>query len=963
MSNSQALVYLPSLRRGLARSIPDADPLKGPLPAAATLSPWVQVAGEKIQQSVKLRGPGHVTGLDPQAIRREVPRAGTTDFEPNLLPYIEFSAPELPWLFTPAAPGAKGQLRPWLVLIVVRRQEGVTFRRDGQGPLPTLTLSSPARLSAELPDLADSAAWAHVQSRVPIDQLEAAVVGNSAEVISRLICPRHLEDRASYLACLVPAFDVGVKAGLGEDPSSLTEASPAWDVKTLDTEGGSLTLPVYYSWSFRTGAAGDFEALCRRLKPDDSKGDVGAVPLDVTRPSDLLTAWTGKEPILQDFTGPLLSPGTTARAWDPTHQRWFQSQTRTLLDATAQRATVPQVPDAKYDPATDDPVVGPPLYGAWQANRFTVPPDDPKGKLSEDSWMRELNLNPALRATAGLGAQVVQKNQEALMASAWKQAEEAREANRALNQGRLAAEAGRSLARRVGKLEDAAALQLTRPLHTFVQVGNQSLAQNLRLSPVPNGLISPAFSRLARPGSTVARQFKRQSGGATLNTSLTTRFVSATRSNASEVEVKTLQYARYTRPAGTQVSDPTLEKEVKVEGTVLSSSSAKTSTTKTRPTAASTAQKTVVTSATPKVVATAPKGTTNSVKTTAKSVSSTSVSKDVSSAATHVRAALDPLPAIRARLLSRMPALVTLWKEQGVAGAELPTRLRIQPKFVDPLFWELRALGTEFVLPGAGTVPNNRVRVLKVDNRFVAAFLAGANHEMSRELLWREFPTDLGNTFFHRFWDTGEEGGADISDIHRWSDKGLAAQVTGTTADAENVSVVLIRGDLIRRYPTVQIYLVKAGWATDGGSSRTPDLNTALDPIFSGALDEGTLVLGFNKGLKALKGDKNGAKTAENAGYFVVIEEAPTEARFGLDAAAKDGSDLTRGATSWDGLTWGHLAAKADETVDFIVANKTLPGRTKASLSNVTWGYNAAHMARILFQKPFRLLVHADELL
>ena len=39
--------------------------------------------------------------------------------------------------------------------------------------------------------------------------------------------------------------------------------------------------------------------------------------------------------------------------------------------------------------------------------------------------------------------------------------------------------------------------------------------------------------------------------------------------------------------------------------------------------------------------------------------------------------------------------------------------------------------------------------------------MVGLNHELSRELLWREFPADLQGTYFQRFWNTRGSAGSD----------------------------------------------------------------------------------------------------------------------------------------------------------------------------------------------------------
>ena len=104
-------------------------------------------------------GPGDVVGIDPRAVLRTDPLARTADFEPNYLACIEFDNPDFPWLFTPAAAGANGRLRPWLVLVVAAAERG-------RASCARAASCRCRRLDApvgELPDLAESWAWAHAQ--------------------------------------------------------------------------------------------------------------------------------------------------------------------------------------------------------------------------------------------------------------------------------------------------------------------------------------------------------------------------------------------------------------------------------------------------------------------------------------------------------------------------------------------------------------------------------------------------------------------------------------------------------------------------------------------------------------------------------------------------------------------------------------------------------------------------------
>ena len=146
-STAANLSFLPWVRQGAAGAIAAVDTLgpkqrrgRRPVGRRSTVNnaPLPAVP-------VRLRGPADVVGIDAHQVVRTDPRPGTSDFEPNCFPSIEFDRADFPWLFTPARADANAQLRPWLCLVVVRKQDGVqlTSRRDA--PLPTLQIAAPAK--------------------------------------------------------------------------------------------------------------------------------------------------------------------------------------------------------------------------------------------------------------------------------------------------------------------------------------------------------------------------------------------------------------------------------------------------------------------------------------------------------------------------------------------------------------------------------------------------------------------------------------------------------------------------------------------------------------------------------------------------------------------------------------------------------------------------------------------------
>ncbi|HZC98815.1 MAG TPA: hypothetical protein VFA46_01040, partial [Actinomycetes bacterium] len=277
-----AYTFLPWVQRGLARAIPVADEPGAGLTGRVTLPVTLRVEGAgEVRMDVRLYGPGDVTGLDPRQVVRTDPRPGVTSFEDVYLAAVEFARADLPWLFTPATAGAAGRLRPWLCLVVVRRQEGVRLDPNPAGPLPVLEITAPARAAEELPDLAQSWAWAHAQiSGLTAGQAPADILRDAPQrATSRLLCPRRLQAGVPYLACVVPTFALGVKAGLGQPVEAIEQGrlASAW---TLDGAPDPLRLPVYHWWEFATGPAGSFETLVRRIRPR-------ALPPESMRPAGL----------------------------------------------------------------------------------------------------------------------------------------------------------------------------------------------------------------------------------------------------------------------------------------------------------------------------------------------------------------------------------------------------------------------------------------------------------------------------------------------------------------------------------------------------------------------------------------------------------------------------------------------------------------------------------------------------
>jgi hypothetical protein len=293
------------------------------------------------------------------------------------------------------------------------------------------------------------------------------------------------------LACLVPAFDAGVVRGLGHVPSP-APLRPAW------TDQDSVTLPVYFHWEFGTGPAGDFESLVRRLQPfivesGDGAPTVGTVKMHIGAAGGPVDLPAGHPKRVLEMDGALraLQQEDGRIAEIPGD---FQQALGDLLDSIAD--------SSGSDP--DDGAVGPPLYGAWPANRFSVA-DDAGG------WFGEVNLDPRARVAAGLGAEVVRREQEDLMSACWEQVGAVIKANALLSRSRLSIEASTSFhARTLEQLSPEGALALAEPLADRTPMAGVTVKAAMAPTSLPDATVDPAMRRLLAPTNRFVRKSARR---------------------------------------------------------------------------------------------------------------------------------------------------------------------------------------------------------------------------------------------------------------------------------------------------------------------------------------------------------------------------------------------------------------------------------------------------------------------
>jgi hypothetical protein len=947
--SSANYVFLPWVRQGAASGIQTPDGLNQNQAGVVSVPVKLQInsnTNNDIDRQVRLHGPGDVTGIDAQQVVRTEPRHLATDFEPNYFPAIEFDSPDFPWLFTPAKANAAGRLRPWLCLIVVRKQEGVSLRSDRNLLLPILEIKAPAQPQNELPDLAESWVWAHTQvtgSQSQANSLKQSLAGNPALTVSRLLCPRRLDPLTEYIACVVPAFELGCKAGLGLTitPDDEQFLKPAW---ALGAQSPSqITLPVYYRWEFRTGAGGDFESLVRLLETRDSQdmpAEVGKRRIDISKPGFPITLPAGTT---LEFEGALRMLDAPIAEWPEKMRTPFQTELKKILE----------IPWLAMKQGGIEPLVAPPIYGCWQAARHTVDP-------TLLTWVDELNLDPRHRAVSALGTAVIQSQQEQLMASAWEQLGEIER----INQMRRQAQLGRAVnavyhAKHFKRFSQETLLNVVASAQSRVVVktiGAQGitqtlLSQKISQSALPDRAVSAPLRRLASPRGVISARFQAVGAPpiamlAQLNT--LTPVVAVQKIEAGLVTLNQVTEAQ-TGTTATQFKQivqfnriinalamPLRLRDFTIAAEGITPKRTLLSITPPAPTSSDSVDAIAFRNA-----STAHQNyLMQSSSVPASLVLPTLLPIDIPTTREQLLESIDPEKTIPARV----QASLVMPDDAATSGDPLEPVLDA-PHFPQPMYEALRDLSQDFLFPGLEHVPPNTITLLETNPQFVESFMVGLNTEMDREFLWRNYPTDQRATFFQQFWDTsaGSEQ-QDIKPIHLW-DKNSRL---GDNAQAGENLVLLIRGDLLRRYPNSVIYAVAA---VQNGTklALSPNPNDEQHPLFRGTLKPDVTFLGFNL---------TRAQAIANPGWFFIIQQQPTEPSFGMDVADYD--KPTPPLTTWNNLSWQHMANTADElkALSHASIQKVLPDIDKAK-----WGRNSAHQAYITLQRPVRIAIHAKEML
>jgi hypothetical protein len=842
MTSRPDLILLPWVRRGASTALAQPDTFGAGQPGVVSATVTLEVnASAPVPVDVAVMGPGHVTAVSSAQVIRMDPTPGSVVFEPNYLALVEFDEPSLPWLFTPASAGAQGRLRPWLCLVVVRKQDGVSLDPPDRGSVPVLRIGAPAVPVDELPNLADSWAWAHAQVTAQgAAELPPVLAGAPERSLSRLLCGRVLAPDTQYLACVVPTFELGRKAGLGLDivDTDLARLDPAWP------DAAAVELPVYHHWAFMTGPGGDFQSLALLLRGRPLPDGVGERDIDVSHSGVDVTVPHG---IRLRLGGALKPVGQASALWpdESVHAAYRAELARVLNMSSA-----------------TDPVLAPPRYGALGDPAALDP-------AVHDVWYEQLNLEPPARVAAQFGTLVVQQQQEALVASAWTQAADLRAVNQALRHAQFGCAVAASLhSRHLATMEPDAGLQVLAPALPRLMRSPAAAPLGVLLSgaQLSQGAFGTTLRRITRPQGAANRRLQRVMGTPGLpRTTLVLR----------SMQPSSVFHRRRVPPTG----PATIERVALLlnpPDTDITWSEATADAVRDAPPEPNFRLQPADDNP-PPVHHLPPVG-----------VDSADAVAFRAAAQAHL-ARFDPLPPLifappqvsavgdvfasaiavaepRQHYVAAVGRLINLPGPARPGDAALDT-VGLTPVFAQPMALSLAELGQELLLPGLEGVPANTIVPLETNTPFVEAFLVGLNTELGRELVWREFPAPPQATYFDRFWDAAVNPAAlaDIPPLAEWGNRPLG----GTAGSGEERFVMLVRSDLLRRYPNAIIYATKP--AT--GSQPAQDSY----PVFSGALDPDVRFFGFDIGADEI-GD-----------WSIVIQEQATASRFGVEVGADTG--------------------------------------------------------------------------
>ncbi len=759
-----------------------------------------------------------------------------------------------------------------------------------------------------------------------------------------------------------------------------------------------------------------------------------------------------------------------------------------------------------------DPVITSPLYGRWHALQQRLLLDRTGNNLPHfKNWMHELNLDPRFRIAAGLGTQVVQKGQEEYMQAAWEQVGKIIEANNQIRFAQIATEASSKLYElHINTLSTEKAFLFTSPIHKRVLYRDLTVYKNVHESVIPPAITSGSFRKMIRPRGSIMKRltFSKEIGVNNFIERINDGLVKvAPPVEDPEGAINLTDITKYVIPKSIYQVITNLFQRIKwllylalifllvvliiialivnpigpillgviILAVILSSLWL-------RKTISQDSQ-------IPKAVDKYPKSPNFIITKPGTNFNPTKGSTD-SEEATRFKAALKDaftlistrfpdhewkkleFTAITKHVVESINPRLTI-PRRTFDILELPQHIRenlvekFAPVMVHPeidlaMYKPLVNISTELFLPNLNKIEPNSITLLENNQKFIESYMVGLNHEMSRELLWREYPTDQRGTYFRQFWDVhgflspqvysiddlkeryqrvlnkrkisnlyyyysllessptldsellneaqvaiSREELKDIVPINFWSKtdtsrielsdpNSQSRNELGTHNQKAEISgktqlVLVIRGELLKKYPTAVIYAQRADWGMKGkngpkdvseervlvqlsdAESQDPPRNKLKTPLFEAKIEPDIYFFGFDLDAEEARGTIHPTSINDNPGWFFVLKERPGEPRFGLDIEKAKAEGGQERIINWNNLSWKDLETadgnciELNKTITFNTYNNATDQENEPEPDDVQarWSpqTNAAELAYILYQVPVMVAVHASRML
>ena len=359
---------------------------------------------------------------------------------------------------------------------------------------------------------------------------------------------------------------------------------------------------------------------------------------------------------------------------------------------------------------------------------------------------------------------------------------------------------------------------------------------------------------------------------------------------------------------------------------------------------------------------------------------------DIANARSKLMQAIDPLVAFPKLVAGRVHFT---FNPEWLLNAEHLIPAMAYPDFPDAMYEKLRDISTELFLPNLQLIPPNTISLLETNPPFIESYMAGLNHEFGKELLWREYPTDERGSYFRQFWDvkgvvaddpsvTPEqlaERYKDITPMDQWPTASALGSHRNPQRPPGKQLVLLVRGELLKKYPNTVVYAQKAHIFKDRNgipdNTREPvilevqtdaDMKTEIRfPLFHATIEPDIRFFGFDMKIDEARGADDPKTESDDWGWYFLIQQAPSEPRFGMDIQFDPDDDPTTPIT-WNDLSW----ASFDANTAFVSASTPPAAEFFNQLSPALrnqWGTHSADMAGILYQQPVMIAVHAKEML